>query len=59
MALGTAEAALVPHAVLRDHLLRSVHWVAATRAPVAVVSLLTHLRLGIDAATIYESVRKS
>lgn len=49
MALGAAEATLVPHAILRDHLLGSVHGVAATRAPVPVAPLLPDLRLCIDA----------
>lgn len=49
MTLAAAEAPLVPHAVLRDHLLGGVHRVAATRATVSVVSLLPELGLGVDA----------
>jgi len=50
MALAAIEASLVPHAILRDHLLGGVHWIAAARAAVPVVSLLTDLGLSIDAA---------
>lgn len=50
VALAAAEAPLVPHAVLRDHLLGGVHRVAAARATVPVVPLLADLGLGVDAA---------
>lgn len=53
VALAAAEAPLVPHAVLRDHLLSGVHRVAAARATVTVVSLLADLGLGVDAAKGY------
>jgi len=50
MALAAIEAPLVPHAVLRDHLLGGVHRVTAARAAVSVVSLLADLGLSVDAA---------
>lgn len=50
MALAAAEATLVPNAVLRDHLLRCVYRVAATRAAEAVGALLADLGLRVDAA---------
>lgn len=50
VARAATEAPLMPHAILRDHLLGGVHRVAAARAAVTVVSLLTDLGLGVDAA---------
>lgn len=50
VALAAAETPLVPHAVLRDHLLGGVHRVAAARATVPVVPFLPDLGLGVDAA---------
>jgi len=49
VAFAAIEASLVPHAILRDHLLGGVHRIAAARAAVPVISLLTDLGLSIDA----------
>lgn len=45
---AAAEAPLVPHAVLRDHLLGGVHRISAARATMPVVSLLADLGLSVD-----------
>ena len=49
MAGATAEAPLVPDAVLRDHLLGGVDRVAAARAAVTGGALLAHLGLRVVA----------